>query len=67
MYESHPPRRQGRQRRVHGKPVTLHLEQLWIRSIAITTTGLVDTYSTPTLLRRSVHGGVLAWSDVRPL
>jgi len=35
---------------VHGKPVTLHLEQLWIRSIAITT-GLVDTYSTPTLLR----------------
>jgi alcohol dehydrogenase len=35
---------------VHGKPVTLHLEELWIRNITITT-GLVDTYSTPTLLR----------------
>jgi alcohol dehydrogenase len=35
---------------VHGKPATLHLEQLWIRNVAITT-GLVDTYSTPTLLR----------------
>ena len=35
---------------VHGKPVTLHLEDLWIRNVTITT-GLVDTYSTPTLLR----------------
>jgi alcohol dehydrogenase len=35
---------------VHGKPVTLHLEDLWIRNITITT-GLVDTYSTPTLLK----------------
>ena len=35
---------------VHGKPATLHLEDLWIRNVAITT-GLVDTYSTPTLLR----------------
>ncbi len=35
---------------VHGKPVTLHLEELWIRNITITT-GLVDTYSTPTLLK----------------
>jgi len=35
---------------VHGKPVTLHLERLWIRDLTITT-GLVDTYSTPTLLR----------------
>ncbi|GIH21086.1 zinc-dependent alcohol dehydrogenase family protein [Rugosimonospora africana] len=35
---------------VHGKPATLHLEDLWIRDITITT-GLVDTYSTPTLLR----------------
>ncbi|QGG94110.1 zinc-dependent alcohol dehydrogenase family protein [Actinomarinicola tropica] len=35
---------------VHGKPATLHLEELWIRNVAITT-GLVDTYSTPTLLR----------------
>jgi alcohol dehydrogenase len=35
---------------VHGTPVTLHLEDLWIRNVTITT-GLVDTYSTPTLLR----------------
>jgi alcohol dehydrogenase len=34
---------------VHGKPATLHLENLWIRDITITT-GLVDTYSTPRLL-----------------
>jgi alcohol dehydrogenase len=35
---------------VHGKPVTLHLERLWARNVTITT-GLVDTSSTPTLLR----------------
>jgi alcohol dehydrogenase len=35
---------------VHGKPAMLHLETLWTRDITITT-GLVDTYSTPTLLR----------------
>src|SRR5688572_2768642 len=35
---------------VHGKPATLHLEDLWIKNVTITT-GLVDTYSTPTLLR----------------
>jgi alcohol dehydrogenase len=35
---------------VHGRPATLHLEQLWSRNVTITT-GLVDTYSTPTLLR----------------
>jgi alcohol dehydrogenase len=35
---------------VHGTPATLHLEQLWTRDVTITT-GLVDTYSTPTLLR----------------
>jgi len=35
---------------VHGKPVTLHLEELWIRNVTITT-GLVDTSSTPTLLK----------------
>jgi alcohol dehydrogenase len=35
---------------VHGAPATLHLEDLWIRDITITT-GLVDTNSTPTLLR----------------
>jgi alcohol dehydrogenase len=34
---------------VHGVPATLHLEDLWIRNVTITT-GLVDTYSTPTLL-----------------
>jgi alcohol dehydrogenase len=34
---------------VHGKPATLHLEDLWIRNITITT-GLVDTFSTPKLL-----------------
>jgi alcohol dehydrogenase len=34
---------------VHGKSATLHLESLWIRDLTITT-GLVDTYSTPTLL-----------------
>jgi len=33
---------------VHGKPATLHLEELWIKDVTITT-GLVDTYSTPTL------------------
>ena len=35
---------------VHGEPATLHLEDLWIRNVTIRT-GLVDTYSTPTLLR----------------
>ncbi len=34
---------------VHGKPATLHLETLWIKSVTITT-GLVDTFSTQTLL-----------------
>jgi alcohol dehydrogenase len=35
---------------VHGSPAVLHLEELWIKNVTITT-GLVDTYSTPTLLR----------------
>jgi len=35
---------------VHGKPVSLHLESLWIKDVTITT-GLVDTSSIPTLLR----------------
>lgn len=35
---------------VHGRPATLHLEDLWIKGVAIKT-GLVDTYSTPTLLK----------------
>ena len=41
---------------VHGEPVTLHLEDLWSRDVTITT-GLVDTSSTPTLLKllRSQH------------
>ncbi|MGA8114011.1 MAG: alcohol dehydrogenase catalytic domain-containing protein [Actinocatenispora sp.] len=34
---------------VHGAPATLHLEELWIRDVTITT-GLVDTSSTPELL-----------------
>jgi alcohol dehydrogenase len=40
---------------VHGKPVTLHLEDLWIKNVTITT-GLVDTYSTPKLLDMLVAG-----------
>lgn len=35
---------------VHGKSVNLHLEQLWAKNIAITTR-LVDTISTPLLLK----------------
>ncbi|MCW2497621.1 zinc-dependent alcohol dehydrogenase family protein [Jatrophihabitans sp.] len=35
---------------VHGKPATLHLERLWDRDVTITT-GLVDAYSTPVLLK----------------
>ncbi|QCX28947.1 alcohol dehydrogenase catalytic domain-containing protein [Nocardioides jishulii] len=42
---------------VHGSPVTLHLEDLWIKDVTITT-GLVDTYSTPTLLRLMGEGRV---------
>jgi alcohol dehydrogenase len=40
---------------VHGKPATLHLEDLWIRNVTITT-GLVDTFSTPKLLGMLVAG-----------
>ena len=35
---------------VHGKAATLHLEKLWIRDVTITT-GLVDTFSIPQLMR----------------
>ena len=35
---------------VHGKPATLHLEDIWIRDITLTT-GLVDTFQTERLLR----------------
>ncbi|MFE5585548.1 zinc-dependent alcohol dehydrogenase family protein [Kitasatospora sp. NPDC056531] len=34
---------------VHGEPAVLHLEDLWIRGVTITT-GLVDTDSTPLLI-----------------
>jgi alcohol dehydrogenase len=42
---------------VHGHSATLHLEKLWIRDVTITT-GLVDTVSTPMLLRL-IEGGRL--------
>jgi alcohol dehydrogenase len=35
---------------VHGHPATLHLETLWIKDITITT-GLVDTKTTPQLMK----------------
>jgi alcohol dehydrogenase len=35
---------------VHGRSAHLHLEKLWIRDVTITT-GLVDTFSIPQLLR----------------
>ena len=44
---------------VHGKPATLHLETLWTRDVTITT-GLVDTYSTPTLARLMATGQLKA-------
>jgi alcohol dehydrogenase len=40
---------------VHGAPATLHLEELWIKNVTITT-GLVDTSSTPMLLRMLAAG-----------
>jgi alcohol dehydrogenase len=40
---------------VHGKPVTLKLEKLWIHNVTITT-GLVDTNTTPMLLKTVVAG-----------
>jgi alcohol dehydrogenase len=40
---------------VHGKPVTLHLEKLWIRDVTITT-GLVDTFSIGQLMRLVASG-----------
>ncbi|WP_340616858.1 zinc-dependent alcohol dehydrogenase family protein [Xenorhabdus entomophaga] len=43
---------------VHGKSVDLHLENLWIKNITITT-GLVNTSSTPMLLK-SVQSGKIA-------
>jgi alcohol dehydrogenase len=40
---------------VHGRPVSLHLEKLWIRDVTITT-GLVDTFSIPQLMRLIASG-----------
>ena len=40
---------------VHGKPALLHLETLWTRDVTITT-GLVDTFTTPTLIRLLAGG-----------
>ncbi|TFD77733.1 zinc-dependent alcohol dehydrogenase family protein [Cryobacterium fucosi] len=48
---------------VHGKPVELHLEELWIQNITIST-GLVNTNTTPMLLKlvaqRKIPAGKLA-------
>ncbi|MGW7456292.1 zinc-dependent alcohol dehydrogenase family protein [Streptomyces sp. NPDC054797] len=46
---------------VHGKPAVLHLEDLWIKDVTITT-GLVDTNSTPMLLRMMAAGRLPASS-----
>ena len=40
---------------VHGKPAMLHLEKLWTRDVTITT-GLVDAYTTPILIRLLAGG-----------
>jgi alcohol dehydrogenase len=40
---------------VHGKSVTLKLEKLWIHNVTITT-GLVDTNTTPMLLKNVMAG-----------
>jgi len=42
---------------VHGKPVSLHLEKLWDRNIALTTR-LVDTVTLPMLLKVVLSGKV---------
>lgn len=48
---------------VHGRPATLHLEDLWSRNVTIST-GLVDTRSTPTLLRMLAAGRLPAASSL---
>ena len=40
---------------VHGKPVQLHLDRLWSQNITLTT-GLVDTATTPMLLKTVISG-----------
>ena len=42
---------------VHGKPVTLHLEDLWIKNITLTT-GLVNGTTVGTLLELLAHGKI---------
>lgn len=42
---------------VHGKSVELHLEKLWVQNITMTT-GLVDTYTIP-MLMKTVGSGTL--------
>jgi alcohol dehydrogenase len=42
---------------VHGAPTTLHLEELWIKNITITT-GLVSGSTVPTLLQLVRHGRI---------
>jgi alcohol dehydrogenase len=44
---------------VHGAPTTLHLEDLWIKNITITT-GLVSGSTIPTLLRLAREGRIEA-------
>jgi alcohol dehydrogenase len=40
---------------VHGREAAFHLERLWIRDVTVTT-GLVDTATTPRLLRLIAEG-----------
>lgn len=40
---------------VHGEPATLRLEDIWIKNLTITT-GLVDTFATPTLIELVASG-----------
>ncbi|MFI0776580.1 alcohol dehydrogenase catalytic domain-containing protein [Streptomyces sp. NPDC021212] len=51
---------------VHARPATLHLEELWEKNVTITT-GLVDTYSTPTLLSMLAAGRLPASSLITHL
>jgi alcohol dehydrogenase len=44
---------------VHGAPTTLHLEDLWIKNITITT-GLVSGSTVPTLLALAREGRIEA-------
>jgi alcohol dehydrogenase len=44
---------------VHGKPVELHIEELWIRNITIST-GLVNANTTPMLLKLVRQGKIPA-------